>query len=162
MSVYAMSGTSSRMQLLDLGLRNALVDVTGARLEQKRVARPDHLVEQRRGEPHDPLLVGVRDDQGALAVGEQLLHHHDLADRLVTLGDDDVQRLVEHDFLARLELFQVDVRADVHAHLATAGEHVGGVVLLRGEEDAETGRRLRQPVDLLLQRDDLISCLAQR
>jgi hypothetical protein len=104
----------------------------------------------------------VRDDQGALAVGEHLLKQHDLADRLPGLGDDDVQRLVEHDLLAGPEPFQVHVRADVHAHLATAGEHIGRVVLLRLEEDAETGWRLCQPVDLLLQRDDLVSCLAQR
>jgi len=100
--------------------------------------------------------------QGALAVGEQLLHHHDLADRLVALGDDDVQRLVEHDLLARPKLFQFDVGADVHPHLASAGEDVSGVVLLRGQEDAESGWRLCQAVDLLLEGDDLVSCLAQR
>jgi hypothetical protein len=104
----------------------------------------------------------VRDHQGALAVGQQLLEHDDLADGLVTLGDDDVERLVEHNLLAGLELVQVDVGADVDPHLAAAGEDVGGVVLARGEEDAETGWRLCQPVDLLLERHDLVAGLAQR
>ena len=73
-------------ELLDLGLGHPLVDVAGARLEQQRVAGPQHRVEQRVGEPDDALLVGVRDDQGALAVGEHLLEHHDLAHGLVSLG----------------------------------------------------------------------------
>src|SRR3712207_7357417 len=44
-------------QLLDLGLRDPLVDVAGALIEQQRVtgAQPD--VPQRLGEPHHALLV---------------------------------------------------------------------------------------------------------
>ena len=57
---------------------------------------------QRLGEAYDALLVGVGDDQGALAVGEQLLEHHHLADLLEVEGGDDVERLVEHDLLATL------------------------------------------------------------
>ena len=149
-------------KLLDLGLGYALVDIAGARLEQQRVAAAQHLVEQRGREADDPLLVRVRDDQGALAVGEQLLEHHDLAHGLIALGDDDVERLVEHDLLAGPELLEIHVGADVDPHLATASEHVSGAVVARGEEHAEAGRRLRQPVDLFLQRDDLVPGLAQR
>src|SRR6185437_6338075 len=149
-------------ELLDLGLRDPLVDVAGPRLEQQRVAAAQRLGQQRLGEPDHPLLVRVRDDQGALAVGEQFLEHHDLADGLITLGDDDVQRLVEHDLLAGPQLFELDIRADVHPHLPPAGEYVRRAVLARGEEHAEPRRRLRQPVDLFLQRDDLVPGLAQR
>jgi hypothetical protein len=149
-------------ELLDLGLRNALIRVAGARLEQQRVPAAEHLVEQRRGEPHDPLLIGVRDHQGALAVGEHLLEHHDFANRLIALGDHDVERLVEHDLLAGLELFKVHVGADVDPHLAAAGEDVRGVLVARLEEHAEAGRRLGQPVDLFFQGDDLVPGLAQR
>ena len=87
-------------QLLDLGLGHPLVDVAGAGVEQQRVAGAQRVVAQRRGEADDALLVGVGDDQGALAVGEHLLEHHDLADLLEVEGGDDVERLVEHDLLA--------------------------------------------------------------
>ena len=150
------------MQLLDLGLGDPLVDVAGPRLQQQRVPAAQDLVHQRGREPDDALLVGVRDDQGPLAVGEQFLEHHDLAHRLIALRDDDVERLVEDDFLARPQLGEVDVGADVHPHLPAAGEHVGGVVIARRQEHAEPGWRLRQPVDLLLQRDDLVPGLTQR
>jgi hypothetical protein len=77
----------------------------------------------------------------------------------VTLGDDDVERLVQDYFLARAQLAELDVRRDVHAHLAAAGEHVGRVVLACVQEDAEPGRRLGQPVHFFLQRHDLVACL---
>ena len=67
-------------------------------------------VEQRLGEADDPLLVGVRDHQGPVAVVEELLEHHDLADLLEAERRDDVQRLVEHDLLAAAELVDVDRR----------------------------------------------------
>ncbi len=58
---------------------------------------------QRLGEADDALLVGVGDHQGPLAVGEELLEHHHLADLLEVEGGDDVERLVEHDLLAARE-----------------------------------------------------------
>ena len=149
-------------ELLDLGLGHLLVDVAGAGVEQQRVAGPDGVVAQRLGEAHHALLVGVGDDQGALAVGEQLLEHHDLADLLELERGDDVERLVEHDLLAAHEGVEVDRGADVDAQLAAAGEDVDGVVLVAGEEGAEAGRRLGEPVDLLLQLHDLVAGLAQR
>jgi hypothetical protein len=56
----------------------------------------------------------------------------------------------------------VEARADVDAQLAAAREHVGGAVVVRLEEDAEAGRRLGQPVDLLLERDDLVAGVLER
>ena len=91
-------------ELLDLGLRHPLVDVAGAGVEQQRVAGAQVVVAQRLGEADDALLVGVGDDQDALAVGEQLLEHHDLADLLELERGDDVERLVEHDLLATLQV----------------------------------------------------------
>ena len=89
-------------ELLDLRLGHDLVDVAGAGVEQQRVAGADGdvLGAQRLGEAYDALLVGVGDDQGALAVGEDLLEHHDLADLLEVERGDDVEGLVEHDLLA--------------------------------------------------------------
>jgi hypothetical protein len=65
-------------------------------------------------------------------------------------------------FLTGTQLGELDVRGDVHPHLAAAGEHVAGVVLVRVQEDTEPGRRLGQPVHFFLQRHDLIARLAQR
>ena len=149
-------------ELLDLGLGHLLVDVARAGVEEQGVPGPDGVVEQRRGQPDDALLVGVGDDQGPLAVGEQLLEHHDLADLLEVEGGHDVEGLVEHDLLATHEGVEVDGRADVDAQLAAAGEHVDGVVLVAREERAEAGRRLGEPVDLLLELHDLVAGLAQR
>ena len=50
---------------------------------------------------------------------------------------------------------------DVDAQLAAAGEDVDGVVLVAGQEGAEAGRRLGEPVDLLLELHDLVTGLAQ-
>ena len=117
--------------------------------------------QQRSGEAYDALLVGVGDDQGPLAVGEQLLEHHDLADLLEVEAGHDVEGLVEHDLLATDEVLDVDARADVDAQLAAAGEHVDRVVVVALEERAEAGGRLGQPVDLLLELGDLVAGLAQ-
>ena len=148
-------------ELLHLGLGDPLVHVPRPGLKQQRVAGPQRLVQQRLGQPDHALLVSLGDDQRTLGVGEDLLEHDDLAHRLVRLGDDDVERLVEHDFLARAQLAELHVRGDVHPHLAAAGEHVARVVLVRVQEDAEPGRRLGQPVHFFLQRDDLVACLTQ-
>ena len=149
-------------ELLDLGLGDALVDVAGPRLQQQRVARAQHRVEQRLGQPDHPLLVGMRDHQRPVAALEQLLEHDDLAHGLVPLGDHHVERLVEHDLLAGPQLVQLDGGADADPHLAAAGEHVGGAVLGGRQEHAETRRRLGQPVDFLLERHDLVARFAER
>ena len=149
-------------ELLDLGLRDPLVDVAGPALEQQRVAGPDGVGQQRRGEPDDPLLVGVGDDERPLAVLEQLLEHHHLADLLEVERGDDVERLVEHDLLAAAGARPASTAgAHVHAQLAPAGEHVDRVVLVAAQEGAEAGRRLGEPVDLLLELHDLVAGLAQ-
>ena len=156
-----MSGHLFEDQLLDLGLRHPLVGVRRAAVEQQRVAGAQGVGLERVGESDDALLVGVRDDQGALAVGEQLLEHHDLADLLEVERGDDVERLVEHDLLALDQGVELDGGADVDAQLAAAGEDVDGVVLVALDEGAEAGRRLGEPVDLLLQLHDLVAGLAQ-
>ena len=76
-------------------------------------------------------------------------------------GLDDGQRLVEPDRLALLESTAVDVRRARQAHLATGGEHVDGVVLVRGQQHAVTAGRLTQPVDLLAEREQLLTGLLE-
>ena len=157
-----MSGHLLEHELLDLGLRHLLVDVAGLGVEQQGVAGAQGDLAQRLGEADDALLVGVGDHQDPVAVGEQLLEHDDLADLLEVECGDDVEGLVEHDLLALGQGVEVDRGADVDPELATAGEHVDGVVLVALEEGAEAGRRLREPVDLLLEADDLVAGFAQR
>ena len=157
-----MFGNFLQDELLDLGLGDPLEDVARPRLQQQRVAAAQHRCAQRVREPDHALLVGVRDDQRALAVLQQLLQHDDLAGGLEALGDHDVERLVEHDFLAGLELVELDGGAHVDPHLPAAGEHVGGAVVTGRQEDAKARWRLGQPVDFLLERDDLVPGLAQR
>lgn len=130
-------------EFLDLALRNDLVDVAGAGFEQEGVAGADGDVQQRLGEPHHPLLVGVPLHKGALAVLEDLLEGDDVADALVLHGLDHVERFVEHHFLAAPELFQVDAGADVHPELSASGEDVGRAVLVRREEDTEAVAAVR-------------------
>src|SRR5690606_1996787 len=148
-------------QLLDLGLRDALVDEAGPRFEQDGVADPQPGVLQRRSDPDDALVIGVADDQGPFAVGEQLLDHDDLADPLVFQGAYDVERFVEHDLLAWAQLVGLDVGADGDAQLPPAGEHVDRAVVVFDQEGSEPGRRLSEAVDLLFERHDLVAGLAK-
>src|SRR5690606_17914330 len=60
------------------------------------------------------------------------------------------------------QLVEVDTGADVDAELPTAGVDVDGVVLVALDVDAETGRWLGEPIDFLLERDDLLAGLPQR
>ena len=106
-----MSGTSSRTtrpRTWDL-----LVDVAGAGSSSSE--SPARIVPylERLGEAYDALLVGARDHQGAVAVGEQLLEHDDLADLLGVESGDHVEGFVEHDLLATEQVVEVNARADV-------------------------------------------------
>ena len=110
----------------------------------------------------DPLLVGVPDDERTIAAFEDLLHHDDLAGALEAAGRDDVHRLVEHDLLAVAQVGDRHLWRDGNPQLAPAGEDIDGAVLESLQEHAVAARRLRQPVDLLLERDHLVAGLAQR
>src|SRR5205823_1446445 len=70
---------------------------------------------------------------------------------------DDVHRFVEHDLLATPQVVGLDRRRHRDAQLAPAGEDVDRSVLVRTEEVAVSGRRLGEPVDLFLERDDLLA-----
>ena len=76
-------------------------------------------------------------------------------------GLDHVERLVEHDLLATPQRVDVHGRADVHPELAAAGEDFDRAVFSGLEEHAEPGRRLCQPVDFLLEGDDLVPGLLE-
>ncbi len=101
------------------------------------------------------------DDQGALAVLEDLLEGDDVPGPLEFHGLDHVEGLVEHDLLAAPEVFRVDAGADVHAELSASGEDVDGAVLVRLEEDTEACRRLCEPVDFFLEGHDLVPGLTE-
>jgi hypothetical protein len=162
-------------QVLDLGLGNPLERVTGLGVDQQRVSRAkppaapvvverlghlgSHVLggQQRLGQPHDALLVGVADHQRAVPVGQDLAQRADLVDGLEISGLDHGQGLVEPDRLPLLQRLHVDVRRAGQPHLAAGGEHVDGVVVLHRQQHAVAARRLPQPVDLFAKSEQLLA-----
>ena len=76
-------------------------------------------------------------------------------------GQHDVERLVEHDLGPAVERLVVELGVERHAHLAPAGEHVDGAVVVVAEQRAVGRRGLGELVDLLAQRGDVLARLAQ-
>ena len=95
-------------------------------------------------------------------VVEQLLEGDDLTGDLVPARQDDVEGVVEDDLLAALELVELDLGVQGDAHLAAAGEHVDGAVVVGRQERAVRRRGLGELLDLLAQVGDLLARLPQR
>ena len=164
-------------EVLDLGLRDALVGVAGLGVDQQRVAGLERDVVvvvrgegdegrvvlgkgERGGEPDDPLLVGVPDHERAAGQlrgrrGQHLTQAADLADAFELAGLDDGEGLVEPHRLPAAQRLGLDRGRHRHAHAAAGGEDVDGLVGEPGQEDAVAAGRLGQPVDLLAERDEL-------
>ena len=106
------------------------------------------------------MLVGATDDHCPAAVFEHFLDGGDFPRGLWTAGHHDVERLVEHDFLAALERPE---KFGLHrdAHLAAAGVYVDGVVVVQAEHGAVPRWRLGELVDFISQRGDMFARLAQ-
>ena len=157
-------------EVLDLGLGHPLEGESGFGVDEQRVARTQlaalavlrvDLAQQRLGQPHDALLVGVADDQRPPAVPENLAQRADLADRVELAGLDDGQGLVQTQRLTLGEGFGVDVRRTGEPHLAAGGEHIDGRVGVHVEQDPVSTRRLTETVDLLAQGDELLTRLLE-
>src|ERR1700712_5360256 len=103
----------------------------------------------------------MTDDEGAVSVGQDLAQRADLTDRLERARLDHGERLVEAYGLALTELFDLDVRRARQAHPATGGEHVDGVVVVGAEQHAVAAGGLAEPVDLLAEREQLLTRLLQ-
>ncbi len=146
--------------LLDRRLRQLLEGVVRARIEEDVVADLELLATQRLRERHHALVVRVAEHDGAV-VGDEIHDRGDLAARDITRRLDDVEGLVQDDELALLELEGVEVRVDVHAHLAPVHEDLGGAVLVGTAEDPVVVRRRAELVDLLLEELDLLLRLLQ-
>ena len=89
-------------ELLDLALRDPLVDVARPRLQQQGVADPQRLARQRVGEEDhrsSSVCPMTRARRHAVDRLQQLLEHDDVTGTLVERAHDDVHRLVEHDLL---------------------------------------------------------------
>ncbi len=104
----------------------------------------------------------MTDDECPFAVLEDLLEHDDFALAFERECGDDVQRLVEHDFLALAKLLALDRRAHRDAQFPAAGKDVDGAVVVASEEHAVTRRGLSQPIDFFAQRNDLLAGFLQR
>ena len=150
-------------QVLDLGAGQLLEQQVAARVEAHRVAAAEVDAAQVVGQLADPLLVGAADDQGAHAVVHHLLDRDDLAAVISpTRAEHDVEALVEHDLGAALERVVVDLGVEADAHLAAAGEHVDGAVVVLADDHAVGRRRLAELVDLVAQGGDVLARLTQR
>ena len=117
-----------------------------------RSRTPEHVL----GQLGHPLLVGPGEDDAAPPVLELLLQGHDLTRELAVAHQDHVEALVQDDLVALADGARVDVGVQAHAHLAAAREHVDRAVLVDPEEGAVGGRRLRELLDLLAQRGQLL------
>jgi hypothetical protein len=148
-------------ELVDFRTRQPLDQHARSRLHEQMVAGAQALAEQARTELADALLVGAADHQRAPPVFEQLLQRDDLARDIVAAREDDVERLVEHNLLAPLELGDVELGMQRDAHLAAGGEHVDGAVVVGREERPVGGRWHRELLDLLAERPDVLAGLAQ-
>ena len=91
-------------ELLDLGARQLLHQQLRAGLHEHGVAGTQVDAQKAVGELDHPLLVGPGVDDGPAAVLEELLQRDDLAGVLPLTGQDDVERLVQDDFLAPAQL----------------------------------------------------------
>jgi hypothetical protein len=141
--------------LFDGGLRHLLERVVRARVVEDVIADLQGLAPQRIRQRDHALVVGVAERDHAV-VGQEVHHRRDLTARDEARGLDDVERLVQHDLLAFHELERVDVRVDVHAHLAAVDEDLGGAVLVGAREDSVVVRRSAELVDLFLEELDLL------
>ena len=141
--------------LFDRRLRQLLERVVRARVVEDVVADLELLAAQRLGERDDALVVGVAEHDRAV-VGDEVDDRRDLAARDVARRLDDVERLVEHDELALLELERIEVRVHVDAHRPAVHQDLGRAVLVRAVEDPVGVRRRAELVDLLLQELDLL------
>ena len=90
-----------------------------------------------------------------------LLEGDHLAGELPVPDEDHVQRLVQHDLVALADDAGVDVGVEADPHFAAAREHVDRAVLVDAEEGAVGGRGLRQLLDFLAQRGQLLLGLLQ-
>ena len=91
---------------------------------------------QRARELAHALLVGAADDHGAHAVVHHFLEGDDLAGVLGPAGLDHVVALVECDLGPEIEQLVLDVGVQLHLHLAAAGEHVDGAVVVLADHHA--------------------------
>ena len=92
---------------------------------------------------------------------EPLLEGDDLAGEVGAPREHDVERLVEHDLRTPRQRLVADLGVHRDAHLAAAGEHVDGAVVVVPEQRAVRRRRLGELVDLLAQRGDVVARLPQ-
>jgi proteasome-associated ATPase len=91
---------------------------------------------------------------GEVAMVKEILEG---GDRALVISHADEERVVHlaHTLLDAPLLVDVHRRRERDSHLATGGEHVDGLVVVLGEEHAIATGGLGQPIDLLLERDDL-------
>jgi len=86
---------------------------------------------------------------------------HDLADCVDVANGNDVEAVVENDFLAPLDRRSIEFRMNGDAHLATVRHDVERTVVVATENDSVPGRRLGELLHFLAESRHVIACLAQ-
>src|SRR5262245_59702732 len=147
-------------EVFDLALGELFEEVAALAVHEDVIADLEFDGAEGVGDDADLILVGALGDDGAVIL-EEFLEDDDLALDLVAGGLDDVEPLVEDQFLAGLDVGGLDGGVEVDLHLAALREDVDGPVLVFREVDAVGGGRGAQLVHFLLQRRDLLTRLVQ-
>ena len=149
-------------QVLDLGARQLLEQQVRADVEAEVVAAADVHAADRVGQFADPFLVATPDDDDAHTVVHHLLDRDDLTGDLGGSRASTTLKLsLSTTSEPRSSSLVIDVGVERDAHLAAAREDVDGVVVVLADDDAVRRRRLRELVDLVAQRGDVLARLAQ-
>ena len=150
-------------QLLDLGLGDALVHVAGPRLEQQRVTGAQRW-SRRSGSASRTTrsssaceMTSARSPPSRISLSMTTSPIVSKPCAMTTLSASlSMTSWPGRSVSSSMSGLTLD------PHLAAAGEDVDGAVLVGAEEHAEAGGRLGEPVDLFLERDDLVPGLPQR
>src|SRR5262245_61417558 len=148
-------------EVFDLALGELFEEVAALAVHEDVIADLELDGAEGVGDDADLVLVGALGDDGAVIL-EDFLEDDDLTLDLVAGGLDDVEALVEDQFLAGLDVGGLDGGVEVDLHLAALGEDVDGAVLVLREVDAVGGGRSAQLVHFLPQRRDLFAGVVQR
>jgi len=148
-------------EFFDLWARDALHQQAGAGIDEHMLAGAQLDADEVLGEFRDAFFVGPADDEGAAAVFEEFLEDHDLALGVDSPGEHDVQRLVEHYFLAPLQAGDIDLGVDRDSHLAAGGKDIDGAIVVGAEQRAVARGRHRELLHFFSQRRDVLAGLAE-
>ena len=148
-------------KVFDLPAVEELNQEPGALVQQQRVPWAQRRFVQWISKLTDPLLVGAAGDDRPPSVRQNLPEGNDVTRAFAIAGQHDVERLVEDDFVASVQLAGVEIWVHRHPQLSPAREHVSGAVVVQAQHCAVAARWFGELGYLGTQRRKLISGLPQ-